>query len=152
MATPTYDRIKWFKDVHVATWNSGDREDYLNSYREFLIDDDQVLLWDPVGTPPRRGLKAAVADPYDLWQPVTRLHVPDETFRISGNEACWVTENHLDIDGRDVFSTSIENHQFREDGSIHIRAWWEVPPPDSEIARAFGKIMAKYLPGADSDR
>lgn len=62
------------------------------------------------------------------------------------HEICWVMENHLDIEGQDVFRISIENYQFREDGSIHIRSWWEMPEPDSDVAQAFGRIMAEYLP------
>jgi hypothetical protein len=103
-------------------------------------------MWDPVGTEPRCGLTSAAADPFDMWQPVTRLHAPDETFCICANEICWVMENHLEVDGQDVFRISIENYQFREDSSIHIRSWWEMPDPDSDLARAFGRIMAEYLP------
>jgi hypothetical protein len=104
-------------------------------------------MCDPVGAPPRTGLKAAVTDPFDMWQPVTRLYAPDETFRIAGTEICWVMENHLDLDGRDIYTISIENYQFRPDGSIHIRSWWEMPPADSDIAQAYGQILAEYVPG-----
>ena len=144
--TPTYDQLKQFRDVHVATWNSGDREGFLDNVRQFLASDEKVTMWDPVGTPPRYGLKAAAADPFDMWQPVTRLHAPDETFFICDNEICWVMENHMDADGQDVCRISIENYQFREDGSVHIRTWWYLPDPDSDLAQALGQTMAEYLP------
>jgi hypothetical protein len=30
----------------------------------------------------------------------------------------------MDVGGKDVCKNSIENYQFREDGSIQIRTWW----------------------------
>jgi hypothetical protein len=152
VATPTYDQLKKFRDVHVATWNSGDREGFLDNMRQFLSGEEHITMWDPVGTPPRCGLTRAWADVFDMWQPVVRFHAPDETFCICDNEICWVMENHLDVDGQDVCRISIENYRFKDDGSVDIRTWWEMPERDSEIARAFGRIMAEYLPKGDSDR
>jgi hypothetical protein len=70
---PTYDQLKKFRDVHVATWNSGDREGFLNNFRQFLAGAEYITMWDPVGTEPRCGLTSAAADPFDMWQPVTRF-------------------------------------------------------------------------------
>jgi hypothetical protein len=118
MTEPTYEQLKNFCHAHVALWNSGNREAYLGNFRQFLRDDEHITMCDPVGTKPRRGLKAAVADPFDLWQPVTRLYAPDETLRICGNETCWVMQNHLDLAARMCFRSASRTTNFEMGRSI----------------------------------
>jgi hypothetical protein len=154
MPTPTYDQLVKFRDVYVTTWNSGDKEGFLDNFRQFLggEGDEFMTMTDPVGTPPRFGLNGCVGDPFDMWQPVTRFHVPDETFCVCGNEICWIMENHFDDDGRDIYRISIENFRFHEDGTIHIRTWFQMPEPDSDVARVIGRILAEYLPDGGPNR
>lgn len=154
MPTPTYEQLRQFRDVYVETWNSGDKDAYLNNWRQHLggEGDEFFTLYDCVGTPPKFGLKACAADPFDLWQPVTKFHVPDETFFICANEICWIMENQFVIDGQDAHRVSIENFQFHDDGSVLVRTWFTLPEPDSDVGEHIGGQLADYLPEGGPNR
>ena len=98
-------------------------------------------MFDPVGTPMKRGLVGCALDPFDLWQPVVRFNVPKETFFICGNEIAWVMENFFDDNGTEVKSSSIENYTFTENREVHIRTWYIVPS-----GGPLGEQMQQYLP------
>ena len=117
MPTPTFDQLVQFRVDYVDSWNTGDKERFAANWRQFLADDDAFQMFDPVGTPMKRGLVGCALEPFDLWQPVVRFNVPKETFFICGNEIAWVMENLFDDNGTEVKSSSIENYTFTDDRS-----------------------------------
>lgn len=128
MPTPSLEQLVAFRDEYVDSWNAGDKERFAANWRRFLRDDDAFEMYDPVGTPVKRGLVECALDPLDLWQPVVRFNVPKETFFVCGNEIAWVMENIYDDGaGTEVRSASIENYRFAADGSVQIRTWYVVP-------------------------
>ena len=144
MSTPTFDQLVQFRVDYVESWNAGDKERFAANWRQFLADDDAFAMFDPVGTPMKRGLVGCALEPFDLWQPVVRFNVPKETFFICGNEIAWVMENLFDDDGTEVKSSSIENYTFTDDRRVQIRTWYIVPPSGS--GSALDEQMQQYLP------
>jgi len=69
MPTPTFEQLVQFREDYVASWNSGDKERFAANWRQFLANDDGFQMFDPVGTPMKRGLVECALDPFDLWQP-----------------------------------------------------------------------------------
>ena len=80
MPTPTFEQLVQFREDYVDSWNSGDKERFAANWRQFLASDDSFQMFDPVGTPMKRGLVECALDPFDLWQPVVKFNVPKETF------------------------------------------------------------------------
>jgi hypothetical protein len=141
MPTPTFEQLQQFRVDYVDSWNQGDKERFAANWRQFLADDDAFEMFDPVGTPMKRGLVECALDPFDLWQPVVRFNVPEETFFICGNEIAWVMENLFDDGGTERKSSSIENYTFTEDRAVRIRTWYIVP-----AAGPLAETMQEYLP------
>ena len=56
MPTPTFDQLCQFREDYVDSWNQGDKERFAATWRQFLADDDAFRMFDPVGTPMKRGL------------------------------------------------------------------------------------------------
>jgi hypothetical protein len=54
--TPTFDQLVQLREDYVDSWNSGDKERFGANWRRFLADDDAFQMFDPVGTPTKRGL------------------------------------------------------------------------------------------------
>lgn len=148
MPTPTFDQLVAFRETYVDAWNTGDRDRFAANWRQFLRDDDAFEMYDPVGTPPKRGLEGCALKPFDLWQPLCRFNVPIETFFICGNEIAWVMENFFDDDGTEVRSASIENLRFDDDRSILIRTWYIVPTKSDLLDEQF----KEYLPEGGPNR
>ena len=69
MPTPTIDQLRQFRVDYVDSWNEGDKERFAANWRQFLADDDGFQMFDPVGTPMKRGLVGCALEPFDLWQP-----------------------------------------------------------------------------------
>ena len=141
MPTPTFDQLVQFREDYVDSWNTGDKERFAAHWRQFLADDDSFEMFDPVGTPMKRGLVGCALEPFDLWQPVVRFNVPKETFFVCGNEIAWVMENRYDDNGTEVKSSSIENYTFTDDRRVQIRTWYIVPS-----SSPLDEQMKQYLP------
>ena len=142
MPTPTFEQLVKFREDYVDSWNSGDKERFAANWRHFLANDDGFQMFDPVGTPMKRGLVECALDPFDLWQPLVRFNVPKETFFICGNEIAWVMENFFDDKGKEVKGASIENLRFNDDRSILIRTWYIVPTQSTLL----DDQLKEYLP------
>ena len=65
MAVPTKKQLEKWAEGYVRTWNEGDREAWCQNYLD--IAPGEYTMWDPVGTPPKRGFDEIVAS-YDLIQ------------------------------------------------------------------------------------
>lgn len=142
MPTPSREQLQKWAGNYVALWNAGDREAWVRNWRS--VGPGEFRMLDPVGTPEKRGFEMCCAKSFDLFQPKIRFHVPPETVFICGNEVAWVMENHLTVDGNATMLRSIETYRFEPDGSVVIRTFYDVPPPEST---ELGKLFDTYLPG-----
>jgi hypothetical protein len=144
MPTPSFEQLVQFREDYVGSWNDGDKGRFAANWRQFLANDDGFQMFDPVGTPMKRGLVECALDPFDLWQPLVRFNVPKETFFVCANEIAWVMENIFEDNGTEVRSASIENYTFTEDREVHIRTWYVIPS-----GGPLAEPMHEYLPEGD---
>jgi len=141
MALPTHAQLEHWAKNYVALWNAGDEAAWVANWKSVAPGEFRML--DPVGTPEKRGFEACAAQPFDLFQPTVRFHVPEETRFICGSEVAWVMENHTPANAR-VFR-SIETFRFEPDGGVVIRTFYVVPPASDAT---LGGLFQAYLPDA----
>jgi hypothetical protein len=141
MATPDREQLEKWGRGYVDLWNANDKPAWVQNWKD--VAPNGFRMFDPVGTPEKRGFEEAASKAYDLFQPVIYYHVPEQTKFICANEVAWVMENHFRVDGRTILLRSIENFRFDPDGSVSIRTWYDVPKPDSPL----GRFFQVYLPG-----
>lgn len=142
MAKPTREQLQHWAENYVALWNAGDKEAWVKNWKSVAPGDFRML--DPVGTPEKRGFELCAAKSFDLFQPTLRFHVVEGTTFICGNEVAWLMENHFSADGETKVLRSIETYRFEPDGSVVIRTYYDVPPPEKND---LGTLFDTYLPG-----
>lgn len=143
MPTPTREQLEQWAKNYVALWNAGDKAGWVKNWKSVAPGEFRML--DPVGTPEKRGFEACAAQPFDLFQPTVRFHVPEETRFICGSEVAWVMENRATSGGKTRVFRSIETFRFEPDGSVVIRTYYVVPPASDA---ALGELFQTYLPEA----
>ena len=141
MPTPTREQLDQWGRGYVSLWNANDKPAWVQNWKD--VAPNGFRMFDPVGTPEKRGFEEAASKAYDLFQPVIHYHVPEETRFICANEVSWVMENNFRVDGRTILLRSIETFVFAEDGTVAIKTYYDVPKPDSPLGRWF----SVYLPG-----
>ena len=142
MPTPDRAQLDQWGRGYVSLWNANDKPAWVQNWKD--VAPNGFRMFDPVGTPEKRGFEECAAQPYDLFQPGLRLVVPAATKFICSNEVAWVMENHFTVEGELIVMRSIEEFRFEADGSVAIRTFYDVPKPDSPLGRFF---FSKYLPG-----
>ena len=131
---------KWAQN-YVDLWNKGDKEAWVANWK--AVAPGGFTMVAPVGTPPKHDFEGCCVEPFDLFQPMTRCHVPEETRFICGNEVAWVMENTFTKDGQSQLMKSIEVYRFDDDGSVEIRTHYDVPEASDPIS---GELFSEYLP------
>ena len=141
MAVPTKKQLEKWAEGYVRTWNEGDKEAWCKNYLD--IAPGEYTMWDPVGTPPKRGFEEVVAS-YDLFQPTVKFEVPPDTRFYNEGYVGWVMHNIISHDGGTMVGKSIESYEFCGDGSLNIRTHCVIPAHDD---KALGDLYKVYLPG-----
>ncbi|MEM1111853.1 MAG: hypothetical protein AAGI11_08090 [Pseudomonadota bacterium] len=142
MAAPTREAMLEFARYYQAYWNNGDKEAWVANWKKIAPGD--FLMYDPVGTPPKKGFDNVAANVYDLFQPFLELNINQELMYVCGNEMCWVMENTFTKDGETSVLRSVEVFKFDEQGSVEIYTYYDVPDEQDEVK---GELFATYLPG-----
>jgi hypothetical protein len=88
-----------------------------------------------VGAPIRTGFDEVVVGPWDLMNETSRMTL--EELIVSGAEPAMIVESEVTIDGQKIQGQSIETLLFSEDGSIHLRNYWQ----------AQGEMLESYAAG-----
>ena len=141
MATPTREAMLAFAHGYVEHWNSGDKATWVENWRNIATGD--FVMYDPVGTPPKKGFEQVALEPYDLFQPSLTMRINPDLLYVCGNEIAWVMENTFTKDGQSSLLRSIEVYRFDEHGSVEIRCHYDVPDADEPTS---GQLFAEYLP------
>ncbi len=135
--------LEWAK-YYVEYWNSGNKEAWVANWKK--VAPGEFVMVDPVGTPPRSDFEGCAAEPFDLFQPMTRFRVDPTTQFVSDSEVAWVMENTFTKDGEKKVMLSIEVYRFGDNGSVEIRTHYDVPETADSVA---GDLFNEYLPGRD---
>jgi hypothetical protein len=135
MTIPSADDIRKFYDTYFRTWNDHDRDGFIENWKNFVTD---VTAEDPVGLPLKRGFDEIVVGAWDLMNTSVSMHL--EELIVCGSEAAMVVRNEVTIGGELVTARSIETMRYAEDGSVHLRNWWE----------AQGEMLEGYAAGTGS--
>ena len=77
MPVPNREALLAWAKGYVELWNSGDKEAWVANWKKVAPGD--LVMVDPVGTPPKHGFDGCCAEPYDLFQPQTHFYVDPET-------------------------------------------------------------------------
>ena len=141
MALPTRKEIETWAKNYVGLWNQGDKEAWVANWKK--IAPGEFTMLDPVGTPPKHDFEKCCVEPFDLFQPMTRLHPDPSTTFICGNELAWLMENTFTKDGQSQTLKSIEVFRFGEGGSVEVRTHYDVPEDSDPVA---GEVFSEYLP------
>lgn len=144
MAAPTREQLANWARNYVELWNAGKKQAWVENWKK--VAPGSFTMVDPVGTPARHDFEGCCVEPFDLFQPMTKLYVDPSTMFICGNEVAWVMENTFTKDGQSQKMKSIEVFRFGEDGSVEIRTHYDVPDAADEVA---GEVFSKYLPEGD---
>jgi SnoaL-like domain len=135
MTVPNAEEIRAFYDRYFRTWNEHDRDGFIENWKSFVTD---VTAEDPVGTPLKRGFDEIVIGAWDLMNTSVSMHL--EELIVCGSEAAMVVRNEVTIGDEHVSARAIEIHRFADDGSVHLRNWWE----------AQGEMLEGYAAGTES--
>jgi SnoaL-like domain len=122
MAAPTADQIREVLDQHVALWNAGDKEAWLAAWKSLVPGD--VTMEDPVGTPTKRGWDV-MADVWDA-SPNADWKLSIEKLYVCASTGAAVILNEGTVAGTPTVIESIEIYEFRDDGSLHTKTFWEL--------------------------
>ncbi|WP_300645405.1 nuclear transport factor 2 family protein [Nocardioides sp.] len=141
MARPRREQLRRWAADYVRLWNQGDKAAWERNWRSVAPGD--FSMYDPVGTPLKRGIEACALAAWDLFQPTVTFEVPDETLFVSDGHVAWVMHNHFEHKGRPTRARSIETFEFGEDGSVLIRTWYDVPSHDHD---SMGELYKVYQP------
>jgi hypothetical protein len=141
MAKPSRAELQQWAENYVALWNAGDKDAWVRNWRSLAP--GEFRMFDPVGTPEKRGFEQCAANAFDLFQPRVKFKIHEDAIFFCGNEVAWVLENHITADGRTTVGLSIETYRFEPDGSALIRTYYKVPQrTDDEL----GAMFKEYLP------
>ncbi len=141
MGIPNREQLKRWAENYINFWNAGDKEAWVKNWRSVAPGD--FHMFDPVGTPEKRGFEECASKPFDLFQPKVKFKIHEGAFFICGNEVAWLLENHITADGRSFVGLSIETYRFEPDGSVLIRTYYRVP---ERSADELGQMFEQYLP------
>lgn len=141
MAYPDKKALLHWATSYPTLWNAGDKQAWVDNWRS--VAGGEFRMFDPVGTPEKRGFKSCCEDSWDLFQARVRFRIQPGTLFVCGNEVAWCLENHFEgADGPQV-QYSLETYQFGDDGSVNIRTYYRVPAHSDEN---LGDIFQAYLP------
>ena len=150
MPVPTREQLRAWADDYVKLWNAGDKAAWEKNWRSVAPGD--FSMFDPVGTPMKRGIEECALDAWDLFQPTVRFHVPKETLFFNEGHVAWVMQNRFEHKGRQTSANSIETYEFGEDGSVQIRTYYDVPSHEHESMGDLYKVYQPTLPeGSPTD-
>ena len=141
MPVPTREQLARWAEDYVKLWNEGDKEAWAENWRRVAPGD--FVMFDPVGTPEKRGMEECALDAWDLFQPTVRFHVPQETLFFNEGHVGWVMQNHFEHKGRRIHANSIETYEFGADGSVRIRTYYDVP---SHGHASMGELYKTHQP------
>jgi hypothetical protein len=145
MALPTREQLtKWATD-YVRLWNEGDKAAWEQNWR--AVAPGEFTMWDPVGTPRKRGIEECALGAWDLFQPTVRFHTPEETLFIHEGHVGWVMQNHFERNGEAIHASSIETFEFGTDGSVVIRTFYDVPSHEDPAMGDLYKVYQPTVPG-----
>jgi hypothetical protein len=109
---------------HCELWNAKRKSDWIDSWRT-IVDTDEVIMFDPVGTEAKRGFDHFTSYAYDIFRPFLEMYMV--TVKVNGNEMAWVIESHFKPGDKLIKSLSIETFQWLEDGSFSIKTYYDMP-------------------------
>lgn len=141
MPVPTRQQLRHWAENYVALWNAGDKEAWAANWRAVAPGD--FRMFDPVGTPEKRGFETCALASWDLFQARVKFRIAQGSLFFNGNEVAWLLENTITADGRTVVARSIETYRFDEDGSVLIRTYYDVPARTQD---ELGQMFQTYLP------
>jgi hypothetical protein len=104
---------------------------------------DDVVLYDPVGTPPKHGFEDVVSKGWDLFQPSLRTRIDPDLRFACGNAISWVMENTFIKGGKSSTLRSIKVFRFNGDGFVKIKTYYDVPSHSDPIS---GEVFSEHLP------
>ena len=122
MAAPTADQIREALEQHVALWNRGDKEGWLAAWKSLVP--GEVTMEDPVGTPVKRGWDVMG----EVWDasPNADWKLSIEKLYVCASTGAAVIRNAGTVAGTPTVIESIEVYEFRDDGSLHTKTFWEL--------------------------
>ncbi len=142
MKTVSRQTLLDFARGYVELWNAGEKEAWIENWR--TIGTGEFLMYDPVGTPPKKGFEEVAVSPWDLFQPTLKLHINPDLMYICGNEMCWVMENTFtNEEGESSLLRSVKIFKFDGEGNVEILTYYDVPEADDPVK---GDLFSEYLP------
>jgi hypothetical protein len=123
MARPSGDEIRRIIKRSYELWNADDKDAWISHWKS--VTPGLHTLEDPVGTPPKVGWDILA----ELWDRTgrERLHIAVERIIVCGNEGAAVCRNEGAVKGSRLVIESVDTYRFTEDGSTHVRSFWQIP-------------------------
>jgi hypothetical protein len=116
--------MRAFEERHVELWNAGDKEAWIAHMKKFSP--GGFAIEDPVGTPIKQG--------HDILNEIWDRSFNESVWKLSidrlitgGNEVVVVLKDEGVTNGSPVVVYEIDLIRFGDDGSVHIRSFWDVP-------------------------
>jgi hypothetical protein len=124
VSQPSAAEMRATIERHVELWNKSDKDDWVAHLKKASV--GGFTMEDPVGTPTKRGHEI-LSDMWDhaFGQGAWTLTI--EHLVTCGNELAMLVSNEGVIDGATIVVRSIETYQFGDDGSLHLRAYYDIP-------------------------
>jgi hypothetical protein len=124
VSQPSAAEMRATIERHIELWNAGEKEAWVAHWK--LTSTGGMTWEDPVGTPPKRGSDFLGG----LWdaafsQGAWTLSV-DHLVTCS-NELAMLVSNEGVVEGATIVVRSIETYRFGDDGSLHVRAYFDIP-------------------------
>ena len=141
MPLPSREELLEWAENYVALWNAGEKKAWVANWKKVAPGDFRML--DPVGTPEKRGFEECASEAWDLFQPKVHFKIADGGLFVCGSEVAWFLENHMEFGGKKHIGRSIETYRFKEDGSVTIRTYYDVP---DHANGELGEMFQEYLP------
>jgi len=120
---PSPTQIREIIERSYLLWNADDKDGWLAHWRS--VTPGEHLLEDPIGTPPKRGWDILE----EVWDRTSRdrLYVTTKKIIVCAKEGVAVCDTAGRVRGQDVLIESVDLYKFGEDGSTHVRSFWEIP-------------------------
>jgi len=107
---------------YIRAWNAGDRDAFKQSWA--TVAPGALYMHDPVGTKLKHSENAVeyLAHTFDMFQ--KHLKMTMIVVKPNGDEIAWVIENRF---GDRPVSHSIEVLRWEEDGTLHVKTYYDMP-------------------------
>lgn len=125
MSQPSSAEMRQFMERHVELWNAAEKEPWLAHQKAACP--GGLTMEDPVGTPVKQGVDI-LGEVWDEFFADNQWTLTIEHLVTCANELAAVVRNESVVNGTPVVVHSIEIYQFGDDGSLHVRTYWN--PPD----------------------